>query len=286
MLKGPSINIKNRIMVERFSESEDEQPTSQRTTPAPMTAPVVEENFSSEEIESEPETEPESARQMTSLRKASSRNQSSMKARACCACAGSNKACAPVASGSAADASALGAAWVDRSRERPSNKALRQSGQTTIPFSDRFKPLVFFVCTGLTGVPGVTVHDCTHIGATQEPLRSWPELRAVRRAARDDSIPADVKEAWTAHLAEMEVAESGVEQEKWPLMKTVEIPLPVAVGVSWGSSMRPAEADLLRKAHDRGVKGLAKVVGHHEAKYWPLLFTRWSFSRPKNTGPA
>lgn len=73
MLKGPSINIKNWFMVERFSESEDEQPTSQRTTPAPMTAPVVEENFSSEEIESEPETEPESARQMTSLRKASSR---------------------------------------------------------------------------------------------------------------------------------------------------------------------------------------------------------------------
>ncbi|KAM3509002.1 hypothetical protein MY11210_006497 [Beauveria gryllotalpidicola] len=36
------------------------------------------------------------------------------------------------------------------------------------------------------------------------------------------------------------------------------------VKFSWTSSMRPPEADLLRKANERGVKGLAKVVGYHE----------------------
>ncbi|TWU74225.1 hypothetical protein ED733_003515 [Metarhizium rileyi] len=36
------------------------------------------------------------------------------------------------------------------------------------------------------------------------------------------------------------------------------------VKYSWTSSMRPPEADLLRKANERGVKGLAKVVGYHE----------------------
>ncbi|KAA6408373.1 MAG: serine threonine- kinase Sgk2 [Lasallia pustulata] len=33
---------------------------------------------------------------------------------------------------------------------------------------------------------------------------------------------------------------------------------------SWTSSMRPPEADLLNKANERGVKGLAEVVGYHE----------------------
>ncbi|KAF4507422.1 hypothetical protein G6O67_006058 [Ophiocordyceps sinensis] len=36
------------------------------------------------------------------------------------------------------------------------------------------------------------------------------------------------------------------------------------VKFSWTSGMRPAEADLLRKANNRGVKGLAKMVGYHE----------------------
>ncbi|KAA6410771.1 MAG: serine threonine- kinase Sgk2 [Lasallia pustulata] len=36
------------------------------------------------------------------------------------------------------------------------------------------------------------------------------------------------------------------------------------VKYSWTSSMRPPEADLLNKANERGVKGLAKVVGYHE----------------------
>ncbi|KJZ69252.1 hypothetical protein HIM_11355 [Hirsutella minnesotensis 3608] len=36
------------------------------------------------------------------------------------------------------------------------------------------------------------------------------------------------------------------------------------VKFSWTSSMRPPEADLLDKANERGVKGLAKVVGYHE----------------------
>ncbi|EXU95608.1 protein kinase [Metarhizium robertsii] len=36
------------------------------------------------------------------------------------------------------------------------------------------------------------------------------------------------------------------------------------VKFSWTSSMRPPEADLLNKANERGVKGLAKVVGYYE----------------------
>ena len=36
------------------------------------------------------------------------------------------------------------------------------------------------------------------------------------------------------------------------------------VKYSWTSSMRPPEADFLNKANERGVKGLAKVVGYHE----------------------
>ncbi|KAL7893021.1 serine/threonine-protein kinase Sgk2 [Trichoderma sp. SZMC 28014] len=36
------------------------------------------------------------------------------------------------------------------------------------------------------------------------------------------------------------------------------------VKYSWTSSMRPPEADLLTKANERGVKGLAKVVGYQE----------------------
>ena len=36
------------------------------------------------------------------------------------------------------------------------------------------------------------------------------------------------------------------------------------VKFSWTSSLRPPEADLLTKAHERGVKGLAKLVGYHE----------------------
>ncbi|KAI1127396.1 serine/threonine-protein kinase Sgk2 [Nemania abortiva] len=36
------------------------------------------------------------------------------------------------------------------------------------------------------------------------------------------------------------------------------------VKFSWTSGTRPPEADLLRKANERGVKGLAKVVGYHE----------------------
>ncbi|ODA78142.1 hypothetical protein RJ55_06746 [Drechmeria coniospora] len=36
------------------------------------------------------------------------------------------------------------------------------------------------------------------------------------------------------------------------------------VKFSWTSSMRSPEADLLMKANERGVKGLAKVVGYHE----------------------
>ncbi|EFY84235.1 serine/threonine protein kinase Sgk2 [Metarhizium acridum CQMa 102] len=36
------------------------------------------------------------------------------------------------------------------------------------------------------------------------------------------------------------------------------------VKFSWTSSMRPLEADLLNKANERGVKGLAKVVGYYE----------------------
>ncbi|KAF4508201.1 hypothetical protein G6O67_004611 [Ophiocordyceps sinensis] len=87
-------------------------------------------------------------------------------------------------------------------------------GKKTTTFSEVFKPRVFFLCTGLTNVPGVTRHNCTHIGATQERLRSWKELQAVRRAARDESIPADVRQAWTAHLAQMEVAERGVGQDQ------------------------------------------------------------------------
>ncbi|KAG8411499.1 hypothetical protein J3458_015556 [Metarhizium acridum] len=36
------------------------------------------------------------------------------------------------------------------------------------------------------------------------------------------------------------------------------------VKYSWTSNMRPPEADLLNKANERGVKGLARVVGYHE----------------------
>ncbi|KAF5137914.1 hypothetical protein E5D57_001693 [Metarhizium anisopliae] len=36
------------------------------------------------------------------------------------------------------------------------------------------------------------------------------------------------------------------------------------VKYSWTSDMRPPEADLLNKANERGVKGLARVVGYHE----------------------
>lgn len=34
------------------------------------------------------------------------------------------------------------------------------------------------------------------------------------------------------------------------------------VKFSWTSDLRPPEAELLQKANDRGVKGLAKLVGH------------------------
>lgn len=95
-------------------------------------------------------------------------------------------------------------------------------GKKTATFSEVFKPRVFFLCTGLTNVPGVTRHNCTHIGATQERLRSWKELQAVRRAARDESIPADVRQAWTAHLAQMEVAERGVGQDQLLAMTLID----------------------------------------------------------------
>lgn len=38
----------------------------------------------------------------------------------------------------------------------------------------------------------------------------------------------------------------------------------IVVKFSWTSSLRPPEADLLNKAHERGVRGLAKVVGYCE----------------------
>ncbi|KAK5999022.1 hypothetical protein PT974_01409 [Cladobotryum mycophilum] len=52
------------------------------------------------------------------------------------------------------------------------------------------------------------------------------------------------------------------------------------VKFSWTSSMRPPEADLLNKANERGVEGLAKVVGYHEVTSISKLREGLIFSAP------
>ncbi|KHO00536.1 serine/threonine-protein kinase Sgk2 [Metarhizium album ARSEF 1941] len=54
------------------------------------------------------------------------------------------------------------------------------------------------------------------------------------------------------------------------------------VKYSWTSSMRPPETDLLKKANERGVKGLAKLVGYNEVTSISRLREGLVFSTPHN----
>ncbi len=52
------------------------------------------------------------------------------------------------------------------------------------------------------------------------------------------------------------------------------------VKFSWTSDKRPPEADLLRLAHERGVRGVAKLFGHHRITSIAEMREESTFTKP------
>lgn len=89
---------------------------------------------------------------------------------------------------------------------------VQSAANKSVHFTDKFTPLVVFVCTGF-GHAGQQ-HNCSHVGATQERLKSWPQLQGLRRKGRDASIPARVHSAWRAAFRTTEEAEKGLDGKR------------------------------------------------------------------------